>query len=268
MMHWTARHRAIMTLVQQNGSCRVAELMQHLGVSDETVRRDLRVLADKGLVDKVHGGAMMPASRLHEDPFAARLRMNAQAKRMIAELVAAEVHDGDSLMLDTGSTTVFVARALTRRRNLVVITNNGEIGRILAGGQGNKVYVAGGEIRGDDGAVFGEAAIDFLTRFRVDRAILSAGGIHPETGLMDYHLPEAETARAMAARAERTMVVADHSKFLLRAPVAALALERLDMIVTDRAPPPVTQEALEREGVVIRTPAGDSRPIDAALTPA
>jgi len=267
-MHWTARHRAIMNLVQEKGACRVAELMQHLGVSDETVRRDLRVLAAKGLVDKVHGGVLMPAYSVHEDPFAARLHMNAQAKRVIAGLVAAEVRDGESLMLDTGSTTVFVARALTQRRNLFVVTNNGEIGRILAGGAGNKVYVAGGEIRGDDGAVFGEAAIDFLTRFRVDRAILSAGGIHPETGLMDYHLPEAEIARAMAERAERTMVVADHSKFLMRAPVAALALERLDMVVTEKAAPPVTQEALERVNVVVRTPADDSQPIDPVLNPA
>ena len=102
------------------------------------MRRDLRVLAAKGLVDKVHGGVLMPAYSVHEDPFAARLHMNAQAKRVIAGLVAAEVRDGESLMLDTGSTTVFVARALTQRRNLFVVTNNGEIGRILAAGRATR----------------------------------------------------------------------------------------------------------------------------------
>jgi DeoR family glycerol-3-phosphate regulon repressor len=268
MMHWTQRHKAIMTLVEKNGSCRVVDLMRHLGVSDETVRRDLRVLAAKGLVDKVHGGVLMPAYGVREDPFAARLRMNAQAKRAIAELVAADISDGESLMIDTGSTTLFVARALARHRNLTVITNNGEIGRILAAGSGNKVYVAGGEIRGDDGAVFGEAAIDFLTRFHVDRAILSAGAIHPETGLMDYHLPEAETARAMAAQAERTMVVADHSKFSLRAPVTALALDRLHMIVTDRPPLAETLQALEQKGISLRFPLVDPKPADPAFNPA
>ena len=237
-----------MSLVEEKGSCSVSELMTRLGVSDETVRRDIKALAAKGLVERVHGGLLKPA-HVGEGPFAARMRTNAEAKRAIGEMAAREIHDGDSLMLDTGSTTAFVARALAHRRNLFVVTNSGEIGRILAGGNGNRVYVVGGEIRGDDGAVFGESAIEFLSRFRVNRAVLSAGGIHPDTGLMDYHLPEAEIARAMASCAGQTVVVADHTKFHAQAPVTAFGLERLDVVITDTVPPTEAAGALERAGV-------------------
>lgn len=247
-MHWTARHKAIMSLVEDKGSCSVSELIARLGVSDETVRRDIKALAAKGLVERVHGGLLKPAHP-GEGPFMARMRTNPDAKRAIGELAAREISDGDSLMLDTGSTTAFVARALSPRRNLFVVTNSGEIGRILAGGKGNRVYVVGGEIRGDDGAVFGESAIEFLSRFRVHRAVLSAGGIDPGTGLMDYHLPEAEIARAMASCAGQTVVVADHTKFHAQAPVAALELDRLDVVITDTPPPPEAVAALERSAV-------------------
>jgi DeoR family transcriptional regulator, glycerol-3-phosphate regulon repressor len=264
-VHWTARHKAIMSLVEEKGSCSVSELMARLGVSDETVRRDIKALAAKGLVERVHGGLLKPA-HVGEGPFVARMRTNAEAKRAIGEMAAREINDGDSLMLDTGSTTAFVARALATHRNLFVVTNSGEIGRILASGKGNRVYVVGGEIRGDDGAVFGESAIEFLSRFRVHLAVLSAGGIHPDTGLMDYHLPEAEIARAMASCANQTVVVADHTKFQTQAPVAALGLERLDAVITDTPPPPEAVGALERNGVRLVVAPPRQKPAELAVS--
>lgn len=266
-MHWTARHKAIMSLVEERGSCSVSELITRLGVSDETVRRDIKALAAKGLVERVHGGLLKPA-HVGEGPFMARMRTNAEAKRAIGEMAAREINDGDSLMLDTGSTTAFVARALAHRRNIFVVTNSGEIGRILAGGKGNRVYVVGGEIRGDDGAVFGESAIEFLSRFRVHRAVLSAGGIHPDTGLMDYHLPEAEIARAMSSCAGQTIVVADHTKFRAQAPVAALELERLDVVITDSLPPPEAVAALEASAVRLVVARPRQGPAELAISPA
>lgn len=250
-MHSSARRTAIVNLVEDNGACSVGELVRRLGVSDETVRRDIKALAAKGLVERVHGGVLKPA-HAGEDSFSARMIRNAEAKRAIAELAAAEIQDGDSLMMDTGSTTAFVARALARRRNLFVVTNCTEIGRTLAGGRNNRVYVAGGEIRGDDGAVFGETAVDFLRRFRVRLAVLSAGGVQPEAGLMDYHLPEAEIARAMAAGAAQSMVVADHSKFQSPAPVSVMGFDRIDMLVTDRPPPDAAMRALAHHGVAVK----------------
>jgi hypothetical protein len=113
------------------------------------------------------------------------------------------VPDGATVMIDTGSTTAYVAAALAERRELTVITNSIEIARPLVGRGGHRVYIAGGEIRPDLSAVVGPEALAFLGQFRADLAILSIGAIDPEHGFMDYHLDEARVAQAMLARADR-----------------------------------------------------------------
>lgn len=137
-MHRTARQSAILREVTARGSCAVADLARRLEVSGETIRRDIKRLASEGLLRKVHGGAMLPAS-LHEDSFQQRMGANAEAKQAIARAAAAHVADGDTLAFDTGTTTAYVARALAGRRDLLVVTNSLDIAGTLAAGDGKSV---------------------------------------------------------------------------------------------------------------------------------
>ena len=205
-------------------------------------------MANKGLVERVHGGAVLP-DLFREPDFQKRLNRHAEAKKAIARAAAAQVRDGDSLILDTGSSTAYVARALPQRRDLMVVTNCAEIARTLATSGRNKVYLAGGEFRADDTASFGPAAIRFVERFRVRHAVLSIGAIAADDGFMEFHLNEAEFSRAVIARADRVMVVADHSKFAAQAPVRVGGFAEVDTLITDRPPPPPIAKRLSEAGV-------------------
>lgn len=247
-MHRTARQSAILQTLSAKGSCTVGELVRALSVSDETVRRDIKAMVNKGLVERVHGGVILP-DLMHEPAFQKRLAQNAEAKQAIARVAAQQVRDGDSLMMDTGSTTAYVARALSDHHNLLLVTNCVEIARTLANGKkGNRVYLAGGELRGDDGATFGPTAIEFAKRFRTRYAIISIGAIHLEEGLMDFHLPEAEFCQTVIANAAHVIVVADHTKFNSQAPVKACDFHQIGTLITDRPPPePFRQRLAEAE---------------------
>ncbi len=238
-----ARQSAILKAVTTRGSCSVTELAHELRVSGETIRRDIKVMARIGLVRKVHGGVSLP-DLLRESSFRQRLAENAEAKQAIARVMAAQARNGDSLMMDTGSTTAYVARELRDHRDLLLITNCTEIARTLAYSNANRVMLAGGEVRGDDGAIFGAEAIRFVGRFRTRLAILSIGAIDLRDGFMDFHLEEAEFSRAVIAQADQVFAVADHSKFGRHAPVKVCALEEVDALVTDRTPPAVFAERL------------------------
>ncbi len=249
-MHRSARQAAILRNLDLHGSCIVTGLAARFAVSDETIRRDIKDLANKGLVERVHGGAVLP-DLFREPDFQKRLNRNAEAKKAIARAAAAQVRDGDSLMLDTGSTTAYLARALTQRSDLMVVTNCAEIARTLAANGRNKVYLAGGEFRADDTASFGAAAIRFVERFRVRHAVLSIGAIAVDDGFMDFHLSEAEFSRAVIAHANRVMVVADHSKFAAQAPVQVCGFAEVGALITDQPPPPAVARRLAEAGVTV-----------------
>lgn len=249
-MHRTARQAAIMKELGSHGSCTVTDLAGRLAVSGETIRRDIKAMADRGLVERVHGGAVSP-NLFSEPGFYKRLDRQAAAKKAIARIAAGQVRDGESVMLDTGSTTAYVARALADRNDLLVVTNCAEIARTLAINERNKVYVAGGEFRADDTAIFGPSAIQFVERFRVRHAILSIGAITADDGFMDFHLNEAEFSRAVMARANRVTVVADHSKFTTHAPVKVCGYAEIQFVITDRPPPPAIAERFAEAGTKV-----------------
>lgn len=248
-----ARQSAILKAVTARGSCTVTELARELEVSGETIRRDIRVMAREGLVRKVHGGVSMP-DQLRESSFRQRLLENAEAKQTIARLAATQVHNGDSLMMDTGSTTAYVARELVDHHDLMLITNCTEIARILARGNGNRVFLVGGELRGDDGALFGGEAVRFVERFRARVALLSIGGIDLNSGFMDFHPEEAEFSQAVIAQASRVIVAADHSKFGRQAAVKVCDWSEVDALITDQPPPPSFAKQLTEAEVEIVSP--------------
>lgn len=250
MIRATSRHAAILDMLRERGTISLAEIATVLGVSQETVRRDIRPLAQAGEVVKLHGAVALPHD-VGEAPFERRLRENAEAKRAIARHAARLIADGDSLMLDTGTTTSIFARELLRKRNLTVVTNSSDIARTLATVNGNRVYMAGGELNGDNGAAFGASAIQFVSNFNVRHTFISIGAIDAEAGPTDMSLDEAEFARMLLARGETRHVLTDSSKFGRRALVKVCEFADFDRLVTERAPPADLAGVLAAAGVTV-----------------
>lgn len=243
------RHSHIVDLLTANGPMALGDLSRALGVSAETVRRDVRALAEAGRAVRVHGAVGL-AGQMGEAPFDRRMRENAAAKRRIAKAAAESIADGDALMLDTGTTTSFLARELLGHRRLTVVTNSSDIARTLATVNGNRVFMAGGELRGDSGAALGAAALEFIRPFSVRHAIISAGAADA-SGVLDFDLQEAEFARAVLSCGERRLVVCDASKFTRRGFLRVVDWGGIDALVTDSPPPADLGEALALCGVQV-----------------
>lgn len=246
--HPTRWQAAILEAVREDGFSRISVLAEKLGVSDETVRRHVRGLVDGGMLTRAHGGVAW-AGPGAEAPFDRRMRVNAASKRALGAAVAARVRDGQVLLIDTGSTTAYVAEALTARRDLTVVTNSLEIARHLVGREGNRIYMAGGELRADLAAAVGPEALAFIRQFRADLAILSVAGVDETGAFMDFDLDEARIARAMIEASSEALVVADHSKFGRRAAVEICASGEIDVLVTDRPPAPADRRWIAESGI-------------------
>lgn len=229
----------IESAVALRGSISVTELSDLLGVSDQTVRRIIRPLVAEGRVRKVHG-AIVSNDNPTSAPFSARMQVMRAEKTAIAAQVAARIGDGDSLAIDSGSTSGFVAQALQIRRNLTVVTNSAFVASTLATVPGNRVFMAGSALRDHDGAAFDRQAFATVARMRVTTCILSAAEADPTRGFLTYEPCEADMAEAMAAIATGAVMALDRSKFAGPPSPGLFAMAPLPegaRIVTD-APPP------------------------------
>jgi len=234
------------------GSARVGFLAERLGVSDETVRRNIKALQARSQVRKVHGGVLLFEDlTLTEQPLQARMRRNAESKQQLARKLAEMIGDGDSLFLDIGSTTAYAAQALAGHRNLYVVTNSLAVANTLAGINNNRVFFAGGELRRHDGGSFGDDAISFVRRFNVQYAVFSTGAINAEIGFMLHDIQEADLSRAIAARAQTRIVLADSEKFGRRAPIGVSDQASIDILISDQAPPEPVINMLEQNEITL-----------------
>lgn len=237
------------------GSCRIGFLAERLAVSVETIRRNIKMLERNGLVRKVHGGVMLAeAMILTEQPFVARMEKNAGTKQLLAARVAEMIEDGDSLFLDIGTTTSYVAQALRNHRNLYVVTNSVAVANTLATRNNNRVFQAGGELRAHDGGSFGADAIQFICRFNLQFAVLSVGAINAEAGFMLHDIQEADLSREAAKRAQTCVVVADNEKLGRRAPIVVQDPTQFDILVTDKTPEPTIAQMLAENEISIVYP--------------
>jgi len=250
-MHATQREMEILEELRLSGSCRIQDLARRLNVSEETIRRNVKNLAKQGLVRKVHGGVYLPEA-LKEPSFTQRMNVNPDAKRAIAACVARHIRNGDSLILDIGSTTAYVARALREHHNLFVVTNSVAVAQMLATRNNNRVFLAGGELRPHDAGAFGREAVAFVRQFSVQYAVLSVAAIDAETGFMLFDLQEAEFSREILERSECSIVAADCSKFGRRAPIRIAEPDAFDILMTDAPPPPDLAAFLTDASIEVR----------------
>lgn len=238
-------------LRRAGGSARIQALAAALGVTDETVRRNIRRLEAEGVVEKLHGGARL-TEPVAESDFQSRVLEQPEAKRRIAACVAALIPDGASLFLDVGSTTAYIAEALRDHRTLTVVTNSVTVAYRLATRNGNRVFFAGGELRSHDGGAFGADAMEFVGNFHTDFAVLSTTAINAEQGFMLFDLDEARFARAIMKQARTTIVAADSRKFGRSAPVTVGDPSQVSILVCDEPPPPALAEAAKGWGTKIK----------------
>lgn len=236
------RRDEILDLARHASSLTVEEIASRFGVSRETARRDLGVLEHRGLVRRTHGGASAP--RLAgEASFLDRQRINTEAKRSIARAAACLFRPGETLMIDTGSTTEAFASALSVE-GLIVVTNSIRIARAVS--SPGTTYVVGGAYRAETEQMLGSHCIEQLRKFRADHAILGIGALSDQGEAMDYDLEEAQCARAMIEQSARVTLLVDSSKIGRQALASVCRPIRIDRIVTDRPLPPVTEAALRR----------------------
>ncbi|MCZ2524071.1 DeoR/GlpR family DNA-binding transcription regulator [Streptomyces sp. HB2AG] len=245
------RLRRITEAVREAGRLSVAELAELTGASEMTVRRDLEVLADQGVLERYRGGASSLLLRGEEPPFALRVQEGAEAKRRIAAEVAGLIADGESVVVDSGTTCLEVARAL-RNRRLTVMPLSLHAANALVGAPRLKLLLPGGEPRPGELALTGPLAEASLAALRFDTAVVGCCGIGAADGLTAYDLADAAVKRAAIASARRVVAVADAAKFTRTALARVVPVTALDAVVTEEAAPEEQVEALAAAGVTVR----------------
>jgi DeoR family transcriptional regulator, glycerol-3-phosphate regulon repressor len=243
------RQSDLLDAVRAHGVATVESLSERFGVTLQTVRRDVKLLAEAGLLARFHGGVRLPSSTTENIAYRQREALNAEAKKRIAKAVAARVPDGCSLLINLGTTTEAVARELLRHKGLRVITNNLNVAGILADNADCEVIVAGGVVRNRDRGIVGEAAVEFIRQFRVDIGLIGISGIEADGSLRDFDYREVKVSRAIIEQSREIWLAADHSKFNRPAMVELARIDQLDMLFTDQPPPAPYPVLLAEAGV-------------------
>ncbi len=243
------RQERMLDLLQQRGQATVAELVTLLDVSRDTVRRDLDGLEQQGLLVRTHGGAVRKDRMVRVDTtLGLRMDAHAEAKRRIGQAAASLVRDGETLILNGGSSTVVFAAALGERRRLTVVTNNLRVPPVTPEAAVRAVYVLGGTYWAVSQVTIGPIGLPGISGFGVDTAVIGVTGMS-SAGITMGRLEEATETAGMIEAAKRTIVLADRSKFDVSAFARIAPWSSVDHLVTDAPPPPELAEALERAEV-------------------
>lgn len=243
------RQKQIIDKLRKERVVRVEKLVGHFNVSAETIRRDLEKLEEEGLLQRVYGGAVVAGASKVEPLYTVRAALNQQHKAAIGRCASQLVEENDTMIIDLGTTTLEFCKTLAGHQNLLIITNSLQIASVAVEFPGIQVVTLGGRLRARELAVSGTMAIRCLEQFHVNKAILGAGGIDLKHGLTDFHLEEAQVRRVMIEKAEKVIVLADHSKFGVTALTQILPLEKIDVLVTDWDTPARYLEMLKEKNV-------------------
>jgi DeoR/GlpR family transcriptional regulator of sugar metabolism len=246
------RQKRIVELLQKEGKIRVEALADMLKVSQVTVRKDLDVLEGHGLIERIHGSAVFSHQSRFNISFLEKLHVNARAKRQIAQAALNFIHEGDSIILDAGTTTFALAQALavSSLKSLFVITNSLTAALELSKA-GREVLVAGGQVRNHSLSLIGGGAVKALESHRVDRAFIGAGGVTASHGCSTPSSVDAEVKRAMVNSAEEVCILTDSSKFGHDCLVRFASLSEIDLFITDSELSPKFRNELKQNEVAI-----------------
>ncbi len=236
------RQIEILNLVRATGRVGVEALAERFDVTHQTIRRDLAELADQGMLDRVHGGAVLK-SGVSNIGYEERRGLHEPAKAAIGRACAELIPDNSSLILNIGTTTEAVARALLGHRNLTVVTNNMNVANILAANESCDIIVAGGQVRRSDGGLVGDLTSEFMANFKVDYAIVGCSALDADGDILDFDMAEVRVSRAILRQARERWLVTDATKLARTAPIRVVSLADMDAVFTDR-PLPAPLQAL------------------------
>ncbi|MFN3281591.1 MAG: DeoR/GlpR family DNA-binding transcription regulator [Tabrizicola sp.] len=243
------RQPQIEAIIRREGEVSVEMLAARFDVSAETIRRDLGLLAERGRIQKVHGGARRPMLVV-EPSHGEREIASAAEKAMIGRRLADAVAPGETLFIDTGSTTLAAAPALAAVPGLTVITNSCRLAERLAqAGSDAAIHLLGGRYGADNAQTIGGTTLEQIAQFRADRAVLTVAAVDPAVGAMDASLDESQIARAMIRHARTVTLLADATKFGRHAAFAVCGMEEVDLVISDGRLDKAHREALRDKGV-------------------
>ncbi len=234
-MELNERQRQIVEMISALGMVSINDLSERFGVATQTIRRDINELCGEGLARRVHGGVEPPKNPVNLN-YRARQILNEDAKRRIGQAAARMIPDGATVLLGIGTTVQFVAEALLNRRDLAIVTNNIEVAGLLCNGPGLDVFMVGGSLRPEDRDIVGPEAIAGYESFVADVAVIGAGALDPDHGILDHKRFDALLSQVLIARAREAILVADVSKWEKQAAHRVGAIGSVGHFVTDSVP--------------------------------
>jgi DeoR family glycerol-3-phosphate regulon repressor len=249
------RQSRIQTFFERNGFVSVSNMAAELNVTTMTIRRDIAILEKKGLLERIHGGAVAidPAPEIafdQEEPaFDQRIRLQSKAKLAIAKAAAQLVMPNEAIGLDVGTTSLALSNELSKHKGLSIVTNNLRSAIQLAPSD-NAVYVLGGKIRMPEFSIVGARTIKELSEHFLDHVFIGVSGLDA-SGYFDYSPEESQVKLAYAANAKSIVLICDSSKFNRQAMVRVASLESVNILVTDAEPPAEIKRALSEANVEI-----------------
>jgi len=249
-MSQTFRHPEILEIARREGKVTVDGLAEHFGVTLQTIRRDLSDLADAGRLERVHGGAVLPSGTTNIG-YEERRSLNPEAKSAIARTCAARIPDDISLFLNIGTSTEAVARELLHHNKLMVVTNNMNVANILVANPNCDIIVTGGHLRRADGGLVGNLAVDTISQFKFDLAVVGCSALDGDGDMMDFDFQEVNVSRTILRQSRKTFLVADHTKFSRTAPARIASLADVDAFFTDRPLSPDLESACRGWGTKV-----------------
>jgi len=227
------RKSKILESLNKYGKVKVCDLSHQYEVSEVTIRRDLQELEEDELIQRVHGGAVLNDNTKFEPTFSEKIDKFYDEKESVGKLAASIIVDGDTIVLDAGTTTLSIAKHIIAK-NITVLTNSVDVAYELAKKQDVEVIVTGGKLRWKTRAMVGPVADNTIKSFRVDKAFIGTNGLCIINGLTTPNIIEANTKREMIKIAKQTIVVCDHTKFNAVSFAKIVDLNNIDIIITDK----------------------------------
>ncbi|MEW2485983.1 DeoR/GlpR family DNA-binding transcription regulator [Streptomyces sp. NPDC048411] len=243
------RRQLILEMVRANGAVSLRELARVVQTSEVTVRRDVRALEAEGLLDRRHGGAVLPGGFTRESGFPQKSHLATAEKTAIADLAAGLVEEGEAIVVGAGTTTQELARRLARIPGLTVVTNSLLVAQALAHANRVEVVMTGGTLRGSNYALVGSGAEQSLQGLRVSRAFLSGSGLTAERGLSTSNMLSASVDRALVQAAAEVVVLADHTKLGSDTMFQTVPTDLITRLVTDEPPAHDERSATELQAL-------------------
>ncbi|MHA6298303.1 DeoR/GlpR family DNA-binding transcription regulator [Devosia sp. CAU 1758] len=231
----SGRQGDILALIEADGAQYIEQLAGRYGVTTQTIRRDINALCDLGYARRFHGGVDAPVGN-RNIPINARAALNSAVKQRIARRIAAAIEPGSTVFMGIGSTVQFVAEALRGHVGLRVVTNNIDVALMLCDAPQVEVHMTGGLLRHNDRDVVGADSLQFFEKFYASYAVIGAGALNPQKGVLDFSYSEAQTTTTLIANSRVQFLAADVSKWTRDASVRVVPFERITALFTDTLP--------------------------------